>query len=111
MDAKTLFDEKLPRSFEKNPERAKTLDAIYLFKITGERGGSWTVNLKGEPKVTPGEATPPECTIEITDEDFEALTSDATGQLGIQLFFQGKIKISGDPVLATKLQTIFSLGK
>ncbi len=30
-------------------------------------------------------------------------------QAGMQLYFQGKLKVSGDPMLATKLQQFFDL--
>ena len=110
MDAKTLFNEKLPAALTKDPSRARDLDAIYLFKVTGERGGTWTVDCKAEaPKVVEGEEGAPECTIEIADEDFEAMLKDP--QMAMQLFFQGKIKITGDPVLATKLGNLFGMGQ
>lgn len=109
MDAKTLFNEKLPKSLAKNPDRAKELDAIYQFKVLGDGGGTWTLDCKSDvPTCTEGESGEPECTIELSSEDFEEMLKDP--QLAMQLFFQGKIKISGDPMLATKLQAIFSLG-
>lgn len=109
MDAKTLFNEKLPKSLEKNPDRAKELDAIYQFKVLGGGGGTWTLDCKSDsPSCTEGESGEPECTIELSSEDFAEMLKDP--QLAMQLFFQGKIKISGDPMLATKLQTIFGLG-
>jgi putative sterol carrier protein len=110
MDAKTLFNEKMPAALAKDPGRARELDATYLFKVTGERGGTWTVDCKAEtPKVVEGEEGAPECTIELADEDFEAMLKDP--QMAMQLFFQGKIKITGDPVLATKLGNLFGLGQ
>ena len=30
-------------------------------------------------------------------------------QAGMQLYFQGKLKVTGDPMLATKLQQFFAL--
>ncbi len=109
MDAKSLFNEKLPKSLEKNPDRAKELDAVYLFKVSGDDGGTWTLDCKADPPTcTEGESTEPECTIEVTGEDFTEMMKDPA--LAMQLFFQGKIKIGGDPMLATKLQTIFGLG-
>ena len=44
--------------------------------------------------------------VEITHEDFKTMLSNPV--LGMQLFFQGKLKITGDPMLATKLQKILS---
>jgi putative sterol carrier protein len=99
----------MPEAFTKNPEKVEDLDAIYLFKITGDRGGTWTVDCKAKPpKVAPGEDGAPDCTIELTDDDFELMVKDP--MQAMQLFFQGKIKITGDPVLATKLGNLFGFG-
>lgn len=110
MDAKTLFNDKMPKALEKDPSRAKELDAVYLFKVTGDRGGTWTVDCKADsPSVAEGEQGTADCTIELLDEDFESMLADP--QMAMQLFFQGKIKITGDPVLATKLGNLFGMGQ
>ena len=49
-----------------------------------------------------------DCTIEVSDADFEVMVTDPAQAM--QLFFQGKIKVTGDPVLATKLGNLFGLG-
>ena len=109
MDARTLFNDKMPRAMDQDPSRARELDAVYLFKVTGDRGGTWTVDCKSaSPSVAEGEQEA-DCTIELADEDFESRLADP--QIGMQLFFQGKIKITGDPVLATKLGNLFGLGQ
>jgi alkyl sulfatase BDS1-like metallo-beta-lactamase superfamily hydrolase len=106
MDAKTLFDEKLPNALTQSPDKAKALNAVYQFNVTGD--GQWTVDLKSAtPSVTPGQVANADCTIEISSEDFQSLLGNPG--LGIQLYFQGKLKVTGDPMLATKLQTLFSL--
>jgi hypothetical protein len=108
MDAKTLFDEKMPKVLIKNPDKARELNAIYFFHVTGDGGGKWTVDLKANPPVVQaGDAGKAECSIEITSEDFKAMMGDP--QLAFQLYFQGKLKVVGDPMLATKLQTLFKL--
>jgi putative sterol carrier protein len=110
MDAKTLFGQRLPKMLTQVPEKAKELDAIFFFNISGDTGGTWTVDLKADPPaVSDGDAGTAECTIEATDEDFNAMLKDP--QLGMQLYFQGKLKITGDPMLATKLQQLFQLGE
>ncbi|MCA9665780.1 MAG: SCP2 sterol-binding domain-containing protein [Myxococcales bacterium] len=109
MDAKTLFNEKLPQLIEKEPDKARELDAIYLFNITGDNGGTWTVDVKSEsPSIKEGDSGNAECSIEVTSEDFEAMMKDP--QVGMQLYFQGKLKVSGNPMLATKLQQLFQMG-
>ncbi len=109
MDAKAFFDEKLPALLAQFPQRGKTVNAIYYFDISGDNGGQWTVDLKVDPPaVKPGRTTEPECVIEMSAEDFAAMIRDP--QRAIELYFQGKLKVSGDPILATKLQSIFTLG-
>ena len=109
MDAKTIFDEKMPKAFTSNPDKVKDLNAVYLFKITGDRGGTWTVDCKSDPPtVAAGENGGADCTIEVSDADFEVMVTDPAQAM--QLFFQGKIKVTGDPVLATKLGNLFGLG-
>ena len=47
-------------------------------------------------------------TIDITAaDDFKTMLSDPNA--GMQLYFQGKLIVSGDPMLAMKLQKLFGL--
>ena len=107
MQPKSMFGEKLPGILKGSPDKLKELNAVFLFKISGDNGGTWTVDCKADPPtVAEGEAGTADCTIEVSDEDFNTMTDDP--QAGMQLFFAGKLKVSGDPMLATKLQTLFS---
>ncbi|MCC6748993.1 MAG: SCP2 sterol-binding domain-containing protein [Deltaproteobacteria bacterium] len=109
MDAKTLFNQKIPAFLQASPDKAKAIDAIYVFKITGDGGGTWTVDLKATPpSCKEGDAGNSECSIEVTDADFNSMLADPN--LGMQLYFQGKLKVSGNPMLATKLQQLFAMG-
>lgn len=109
MDAKMFFDDKLPELLVQFPQRAKTVNAVYFFDISGDDGGKWTIDLKADPPVvTRGRTTEPDCAIELSAEDFATMIREP--QRAIELYFQGKLKISGDPILATKLQSLFTLG-
>lgn len=103
-DAKTDFTTNIPNKIKKNEENAKAIGAIYLFKISGDGGGTWTLNLKDELGVTEGDLGNAECTIEMTDADWVTM-SDTPGA-AMQLYFQGKLKVAGNVMLATKLQQI-----
>ena len=108
MDAQELFSQRIPAALEKNPDKAKEIGAIYQFNIEGDGGGKWTVDLTSTgPSVKPGEASNAMCTITIQHEDFKTLLGNPNA--GMQLYFQGKLKIAGDPMLATKLQKLFAL--
>ena len=103
-----LFDEILPGALAKAPEKAKEVGSIYVFKISGDGGGEWTVDLANSPPaIKKGVEAGANCTIEVAHTDFiDMLTNPSKG---MQLFMQGKLKVSGDPMLAMKLQKLFSL--
>lgn len=103
-DAKTDFEKNIPDKISADPEKAKTVGAIYLFKISGDDGGTWTVNLKDDPGVEEGDQGNAECTLEMSSEDWKSISENP--QAAMQLYFQGKLKVSGNAMLATKLQQI-----
>jgi putative sterol carrier protein len=103
-DAQTSFTQSIPQSIEKDVDRAKEVDAVFLFKVNGDGGGVWTVNMKDAPGVTEGDSGNAECTIEISTEDWKALTEKPG--TAMQFFMNGKIKVTGNALLATKLQAV-----
>jgi hypothetical protein len=107
-NAQHLFDELIPAALSAHPDRAKEVNAIYGFNITGDGGGQWTVDLVSEPPTcVKGDTGKAQCAIEVAAEDFNAML--ANPQLGMQLYFQGKLRVTGDPMLATKLQKFFEM--
>ena len=108
LTAKELFDSQVPSVLTKHPDKAKEINAVYQFKITGDGGGEWTVDLKSDvPTCTAGLSGSPNCTIEVAHADFQSMLSNPAA--GMQLYFQGKLRVTGDPMLATKLQKLFQL--
>ncbi len=103
-DAHTSFTQDIPHSIEKDLDKARAVDAVFLFKVNGQDGGVWTVNMKDAPGVTTGDAGNAECTIELTTEDWKAMTEKPG--VAMQFFMQGKIKVTGNALLATKLQAV-----
>ena len=108
-NATELFNVQMPASIAKAPDKAREVDAIYVFIIKGEGGGEWTVDLKSEtPGITQGIKPGAGCTIEVENSDFMDMM--ANPNKGMQLFMMGKLKVTGNPALAMKLQKLFSLG-
>lgn len=103
-DAKTSFTQDIPKSIESDVDKARAVDAVFLFKVNGEGGGVWTVNMKDTPGVIEGDSGNAECTIELSTDDWKAMT-DKPGS-AMQFFMQGKIKVTGNALLATKLQSV-----
>jgi putative sterol carrier protein len=103
-----LFNETLPRALARNAEAAQKVGAKYQLFITGPSGGEWNVvaNASGT-SCTPGRG-PADCTITISAEDFQTFLENPAAN-SIHLVFQGKLKISGNPMLGQKLQRIFAL--
>ncbi|HLK37072.1 MAG TPA: SCP2 sterol-binding domain-containing protein [Polyangiaceae bacterium] len=106
VDIQKLFNEDLPAALASNAEEAKALGAKYQMNITGPTGGEWSVDVTSTgPSCKPG-AGAADCTITISDEDFQKLVENPQ-QNGVQLFLTGKLKVTGNEMLAMKLQKLF----
>jgi putative sterol carrier protein len=107
VDIQKLFDQELPAALSKNAEDAKTIGAKFQMNITGPTGGEWFIDVSATgPACKRGNETA-DCTITITDEDFQKLVENPQAN-GMQLFFAGKLKVAGNQMLAMKLQKLFS---
>ena len=105
VDIKKLFNDDLPGALSRNADDAKTIGAKYQMNITGE--GEWNIDVSSTgASCKPGSGAA-DCTISITDEDFQKLYENPQAN-GMQLFFAGKLKVSGNQMLAMKLQKLFS---
>jgi hypothetical protein len=111
LSVKAYFDQKVPAALASHPEKAKDVAAIYLFKISGPDGGTWTADLLSSPPTClPGAHGPPQCTIECSDADLQAMISGGM-QAAMNLFFSGKLKVTGDPTLATRLTKLLQMAE
>ena len=109
-DAQDLFNNMVPEGLKRFPDKAREVNAIYCFKISGEGGGDWTVDTTSDPPVVvQGDNGKAQCTIEVSHEDFKTMLSDPNA--GMQLYFQGRLRVSGDPMLAMKLQQFFDIAR
>ena len=103
-DVQNYFNTQLPERISGDPEAAKEVDGVFLFRVTGEGGGTWTVNLKDEVGVTEGEAGEADCTLELSTDNMSNVLDDPS--VAMQLFFSGDLKVEGNQMLATKLQQV-----
>ena len=84
-----------------NPDLAGKVGMVYAWKIK-EPDSSWVLDLKtGSGSTRAGEGAA-DCTLEITESDFLALTTGKADAM--KLFTTGKLKISGNVMASQKLE-------
>ncbi len=106
MDSMTARDliETMPSAFR--PERARRVNAVIQFELSGEGGGDWYVTIKdGTCTVTEGVSDAAQGTIMMTASDYVALADGKLG--GMKAFLTGRIKTTGDFTLLKKMETWF----
>lgn len=105
-----LFDEILPSAIANAPDAARRVGAVFTFKLTGLGGGTWTVDLKSAfPSVSKGPVANADVTIAVSVKDFLRMTRDPDS--GTELFMKGRLRVTGDPTLAPRLQDLFSIAE
>ena len=89
-------------------DKAAGTNATIQYDISGDGGGTWNAVIKdGTCAVTPGAATTPNLTLQISSQDWlDMLSGKQSGQM---LFMSGKLKIKGDMGLAMKLGSLFQM--
>ena len=89
-----------------NVAAAKGMHARYQFNLSGPIGGAWWIIVNdGDFTMGTGSTENPDVVMTSTDRDWVLL---ATGSLsGIRAFLTGRLKVTGDQILARKLGDIF----
>jgi 3-hydroxyacyl-CoA dehydrogenase/3a,7a,12a-trihydroxy-5b-cholest-24-enoyl-CoA hydratase len=95
-DVFTAIEDHLAR----NPELVAKVGKVFVFKLTSP-DSAWTVDVKnGKGGVAQG-ASAADTTLELSDEDFLAMTSGKADAM--KLYMGGKLKIGGDVMASQKL--------
>ena len=100
---KQIMEEHIPSRLEANPGVAKEINALVHFNITGDAGGTWTLDCTGEKgSMAAGATGTPKMTVICGDADFVKI---ATKQLNANMAaMSGKLKFKPmDMGLAMKL--------
>ncbi len=103
MTAKDILETEIPGVLKQKPELAKDINSVIHFNVTGDNGGTWTLDLtKADNWVSKGAEGTPKMTITVSDEDFVKIRAK---QLNPQMAaMQGKLKFKPmDMGLAMKL--------
>ena len=110
VDIQKLFNEDLPAQLAKFPDQAKAIGGKFQINIEGEGGGSWFIDASDTgPSAKAGQGEGADLTVTIAVEDFLKLQENPQAN-GMQLFFAGKLKLSGNQMLGMKLGKLFNLG-
>jgi len=105
--------EALEKAIKSNgAQMVKAVGGTYQFNLKNSSGKTqqWSLDLKnGTGAVGVGAPAKADCTLTLADEDFVSIM---TGKVNAQqAFMQGKMKISGNMGLATKLSNAIKLAK
>jgi 3-hydroxyacyl-CoA dehydrogenase/3a,7a,12a-trihydroxy-5b-cholest-24-enoyl-CoA hydratase len=87
---------------ETHPELVGKVGTVFQWKLTGP-DSQWTLDVKnGKGSCKPGTVDKPDCTLELSDQDFIDM---ATGKADAQkMYFGGKLKITGNVMASQKLE-------
>lgn len=105
MTGEEIFNDKIAHKLNSNPEKVKSINAVYEFELTGDSPETWTIDLtKDSGFVSKGSAGNFNCKVTIS---VEHLSDIVEKKLNPQMaFMTGKLKVKGDMGLALKLGSI-----
>ncbi len=89
---------------------SKGVKAVFQFELSGEGGATFNVTVDdGTMKVADGQAESPSTTIKMNGDDYVKMVN---GKLsGTMAFMKGMLKVTGNVMLAQKMQAIFPPAK
>ena len=95
---------KMPELF--NPSAAQGMDEVFQFNITGDNGGSWTALIKdGTCQIQEGTHKNPSVGLTMSVDTWLAMVNKEIS--GMQAFMSGQLKVSGDIMLAQRIEQLF----
>ncbi len=93
-----------------NPSAAAGMNKTYQFNISGEEAGKWALKIANQTcELVRGGVEKPDVTFSVADKDWLAI---AEGKMdAMNAFMTGKVKVTGDMMLAMRLQNLFPTGR
>ncbi|HEX8434014.1 SCP2 sterol-binding domain-containing protein [Archangium sp.] len=102
-NSQEILEKDIPATLQQKPELAKDINSVIHFIVTGDNGGTWTLDCtKTDNWVSKGAEGTPKMTITVSNDDFVKIRAK---QLNAQMAaMQGKLKFKPmDMGLAMKL--------
>jgi putative sterol carrier protein len=89
---------------------AAGMDKTFQWNISGDEAGVWALRIVNQTcELIEGGVEKPSITLSMLDKDWIAI---AEGKLdAMNAFMGGKVKVSGDMMLAMRLQQLFPTGR
>lgn len=92
------------------PEKAGGVSAVVIFQVSGEGGGDWTMRIEnGTCRVNEGKADSYDLKLEGNAQD--ALDVFAGKVDPMRAYMQGKVRLSGNMMLAMRIFGLFQIPK
>ncbi len=93
-----------------NPSAATGLNKTFQWNISGEQAGTWVLKIANQTcELIRSAAEKPDITFNVKDTDWLAI---AEGKIdAMNAFVTGKVKVTGDMMLAMRLQNMFPTGR
>jgi putative sterol carrier protein len=102
-DIKEVFT-RMPEAL--NPSAAQGMNAVFQLDITGQGGGKWHVVVRdGACQVNEGSHEAPNVTLTMSSETWLSIVNKESN--GMQAFVSGTLKVSGDIMLAQRIEKLF----
>jgi putative sterol carrier protein len=92
------------------PTASKGLNAVFQFELSGDGGGNYNITVnEGTMEVKEGVAPTPSVTIKMSADDYVKMVN---GELnGTMAYMKGQMKVTGNLMLAQKMQAVFPVSK
>ena len=69
--AQDIIEKDIPATLQQKPELAKDINSVIHFNITGDNGGTWTLDCtKSADWVQKGASGEPKMTVTVSNDDF-----------------------------------------
>lgn len=103
MTVKELFAA-MPSYYD--PAAGAGLTKTFQWNVTGEEAGVWALKIvDGAAEVVEGGVEKPDVTMTVSDKDCIAIMDRSLDPMSA--FMSGRLKVTGDMMLATRLQNMF----